>query len=243
MELNINSGGSRRAELKEALLLYSINGEITAATSHEIKYSSRRRRHELQEGVPLDMPLLKRMISRMADGQKEPDFELFPHNLLAYRTGAMVWHVVPKPRKIYFATTDKELNKRSGRLVMYPDLVFAASGSRLGVYAVHPVQDWTASIKLYRAPVMNVFFGGNICMPGEMANVRPVIGNMAEYERLFFDSPYSHAHDSTVHYKGGLVKFWLKQTKNDKKPADFPLEVLVDANKTLGGLLNEIGQA
>jgi PRTRC genetic system protein B len=224
-----------------ALLLYSGANAMGRAmvTVHTVARGPGR--YVLLPGKPASAPALYQLLTRFNPAIAYQG--LLPANLLRHSSGELLWHCPSRIEPIFFQTSHSELNAISGKRVRHPHLLFHVSRGNLHVAALADERRPTLQSNLLRAPYFNVSAEGQICqgsMNGPREN-RPEA--LAEWERAFFHSAFTHAQGGafqiTSHPKGhsGL---WLEQVEQPR--AGFPVEHLVPMKMTLSGWLTEHSQ-
>ncbi|HZF19466.1 MAG TPA: PRTRC system protein B [Burkholderiales bacterium] len=139
-------------------------------------------------------------------------------------------------------TAAKLIGKRSGSTPQ-PALVFAVGSGGWHVFALRDSNRPAPGTKLCRAPYFNVYSSGEICEGNVRLPEQLSPSALAEYERAFFDSNFTHPNirgkDRLVNHKGGAYAFWrqgLDRAWGDR----FPVEALVPLDLTLQGLARRL---
>lgn len=143
------------------------------------------------------------------------------------------------------ADAAKIIGKRSGSTPQ-PALVFAVNASKWFVYALRDSERPTPSTRLLRAPYFNVWASGEICEGNVRLPERLSPSALAEYERAFFDSNFTHPNvrgkERLVHLLAGSYAFW--RAGLDKHWGDrFPVDALIPLDLTLQGLARRLEKA
>ena len=167
--------------------------------------------------------------------------------ILARSYDGIVWHEKSRLAPIYFQIDrEKEpgraiLNKLSGRLVMWPPLLFMIMNGTLRCRALKSNRRPTLKTKLYIAPLTHINeTDGAVCLPEGLRIDRrnSLEENMSMVSELFYQGKFGHATHSMqqIEHPGGHDGFWIKYLKK-KKHDRFPVELLKTSNQTLGDLL------
>jgi len=143
------------------------------------------------------------------------------------------------------AAAAKIIGKRSGPTPQ-PALVFAVNASKWFVYALRDSERPCPSTKLLRSPYFNVWASGEICEGNVRLPERLSPSALADYERAFFDSNFTHPNvqgkERLVQHKKGSYAFWREGL--DKAWGDrFPVGALIPMDLTLQGLVRRIEKA
>lgn len=194
-------------------------------------------RYVLLPGRPASAPALYQLLAHFNPSVAHQG--LLPANLLRHAPGELVWHCPSCIEPIFFQTNHSELNAISGRRVRHPHLMFHVSGRNLYVAALPDDQRPTLETNLLRAPYYNVSAEGHLCQ-GSMNGPRENNPeSIAQWERAFFRSAFTHAHGSAFQltsHPNGHAGLWLEQS--EKPHAEFPVQHLVPMKMTLNQWLS-----
>jgi len=157
---------------------------------------------------------------------------VLPNNLLyvnSDKTGYAVWHTPPMERGLFFV---KGLGIPSGKMNI-PAMVWKAGRDNLQVFAIRGSRKPQIKTTLYHAPYFNIYPGGAVCM----GNVHIKIDRntyledfIAQWERYFFESYFSHTLNGGSQVKGNIVQLWKGQAGTGQK---FPEACLVKNGLTI----------
>lgn len=193
------------------------------------------RKGKFGAGRPMKERDMAKLISNMRRFNKQLNNGLHgevPNNVLFCDTDVdnvrLVWYHPIEYRFLYFTPS---LDIPNGEMEV-PGLVYCVKGNSLSVYAYKGQKPKKV---LYRAPFMNVYSDGRICL-GNAKVVKPeerTFGNVMEYwEKMFWLSEFSHIiGDNPV--KGNLATI-TKGCINNHTP--FPTDELKKMNITLKDL-------
>ncbi|MFD0749277.1 PRTRC system protein B [Mucilaginibacter calamicampi] len=143
--------------------------------------------------------------------------------------GYAVWYTPPQEVTLFFVDS---LNISSGKYHV-PAMVWKANADRLAVYAIKGKAKPAAKTKLYHAPFLNVYSGGNVCM----GTVQIQIGKsscleefMQLWQQYFFNSNFSHSINGNNSTKSDTTKLWRSLAGTGK---EFPQDELLPNGLTL----------
>ncbi|OGV45839.1 MAG: hypothetical protein A2017_18230 [Lentisphaerae bacterium GWF2_44_16] len=233
MEILQNSEIVKSMSLDSALLIYGVTGAVVA-TRHSVKNG------RIEPGHVVDAEEIHELFNEALKGVKKHGTEInfVPKNLLAIGKERIIWRCPGKKRPIFFKAINKKLNKISGKSFSFPDLVFRVSAGRLYVYAAKRKDRAIEAKKLslYHAPFYNIYDDGNVCLPHNITHPGCNIDDIPDWEKLFFESNFSHAGGGTkLCFTGGHDAFWLNYSKKNSK--SFPDSVLKPMRKTLSTIV------
>jgi len=161
---------------------------------------------------------------------------LLPQNLLFVNpdiTGYAVWYTPPQQKELFFV---KNLGIQSGKANI-PAMIWKAGRDGVSVFAIKGKGKPTSKTVLYHAPYFNIYQNGNVCMGSVNINIDKntcLEDFMAQWERYFFGSYFSHTIDGGSTTKQNIVQLWQEQTVTDRK---FPEDVLAQNGMTLQQLI------
>lgn len=161
---------------------------------------------------------------------------LLPNNIVyinPLNNGFTVWYTPPQEVNLFFV---ESLGIPSGK-VCIPAMLWKASKDRLDVFALKGKSKPTAKTTLYHAPFFNIHSSGNVCMGTVVINIdrsTALEDFMAQWERYFFNSYFSHTIQHVSGAKMNIVQLWQEQVATGRA---FPQDVLVKSNTTLNNLI------
>lgn len=233
---NITSQFSKNFQPKKAILIYQSTAEENFyVESYDIDTLGRPINPHplaLEEGIALSRALLA--TGELSAGFLKPNGTL-PQNLLyldASQDGYAVWHTPAKKAHLLFA---KSLCIADG-IASIPPMLWKADREKLQVFALDTKGRPTEKSKLFHAPFFNIYAKGDVCM----GNVNVEISGdlhleefMAEWERYFFGSTFSHLLGDSCPVTSNIVQIWKSLVGTNQK---FPMEIL----KSTGSCLREV---
>ena len=160
-----------------------------------------------------------------------------PDTVLYMDGDLLLWWTRPGKRHIAFRAEGLGTAER-GEVVPHPGLVFAASSQVWKVWAVKGDTRPTPETGLFQAPYFNVYDSGAICQGSASVPEGTTAEKIDTWNDAFFGSFFTHPNvrKKLVKYRGGSYKFWKDVL--DGKFAQFPEQVLVPLQTTLGQLLD-----
>jgi PRTRC genetic system protein B len=228
MECNVYLGGPSQFELQGAILVYTGGNAAGGAFAawHEIE-SDKTRAPRLGPAKPLSTFSLKEL-SRGLGAMMRP--EILPENVLVRTPDMLVWWRPAQRRKMFFRHED-ELGVVNGRLFPQPALVYRASHRELWIRALADDVRPRATTTLRVAPYYNVNTEGVVCQGTMRSPDEASVATMAQWERSFFESEFTHIYGSGhfTQHSGGVAGLWMSLA--GKKA--FPVEQLAPARETL----------
>ncbi|WP_412467470.1 PRTRC system protein B [Pedobacter sp. KLB.chiD] len=162
---------------------------------------------------------------------------LIPQNILYFSSagdGCAVWFT---PRCSQHLLFKKELGIGDGE-AMLPPLLWRATKNHLWVWALGKENRPDLSAPLYFAPFFNCYIDGRVCMGNVDINVPKdcrLERFMAEWEKYFFGSAFSHLLEQVSPVKGNIVQLWKRQVG---KVTDFPVSILKKNGRKLKDILS-----
>lgn len=161
---------------------------------------------------------------------------LFPENVIYTSPadgGCVVWYSLKRTAHLCFK---KELGILDGEASL-PPLLWRASSSQLWIWALAKDSRPELSSPLYCAPFFNCHSDGRVCM-GTVDVAIPENCSlekfMAEWERYFFRSAFSHLLGQDSPVNGNIVQLWQKLTS---EKIAFPLSVLKKTGHKLKNII------
>ena len=232
--MNISMQDEQKLVPSSAIIIYR-DSASAAAIIHKIKDDG-----ELSAGRNLDISSMEE-IFRNANGKSHLDY--LPPHVLALKNNAIVWFEKSRRSPIYFETTEKgrqELNKYSGREVIWPTLLFKIQNSQLYCWALHSNRRPEPRTELYVAPLTHISESqGHVCLPSGMhlKNGVSPLENMLLVSENFYNGVFGHGTGSMrqIKHSGGHDGFWLEQLRT--QPSKFPVDKLKKANLKLEDIL------
>ncbi|MDM8175947.1 PRTRC system protein B [Olivibacter sp. 47] len=162
---------------------------------------------------------------------------LLPKNILhlsmtGSEGGSVVWFTPAQSRSLYFRRADIPDGVAS-----VPPLVWKATTETLYLWALKSTAKLTVDTALYKAPFLNIYAGGNVCM-GNVDIVAGKMGSLEEFitfwEQAFWNSAFSHTIDTNIVKDEDAELFWRQLIGTEKK---FPVNRLVRLGRNLKSIL------
>lgn len=210
MELEMRLGGETAFKLEHAVLVYS-DGKRAYATLH--KPVQGRGAPSLGAGQPVTSAFLRALGDGLGAGLP---LEVIPPTVLCRTPDVTVWWRPAQRAPLFYAPWKEvkhgdALKALSGRRVPQPPLVFKATRTQLWVRAIAGDDRPTASTPTYEAPYFNVSTTGAVCLGSMRRPTSRGIAAIAEWERAFFESEFTHALPGTrlTSFPGGFTKLWV----------------------------------
>jgi PRTRC genetic system protein B len=233
MELHIASGGASSASIQKAILLYGAGpgAGFTFATVHQVDSSD----GTIQPGEALTTEALSDALSSLSDGVGERRWQSIDTRFIASGPGLMAWWSPKQTRHMFF---DKSSGIESG-LAAQPAMFWVAYRRSVFVFALEKDKRPTLGTSLCQPVHYNVFSGGQLCAG---SSVMPAELNAAGYERMFFESVFTHPNNGVnwqTSHRGGVQALWRKLTK-EKGTKPFPVEALKPLGKTVEQVLDSV---
>jgi PRTRC genetic system protein B len=185
--------------LTSALLFYS-DTSSQLAMLHKASDSG-----VLGPGKPVDPVEFAKTIYRLKAGEMVERLVLVGENVLAENRDAILWWRPASVAPIWFKTAEPvpKLTALNGVPIHHPPLVFKASkrAQFLSVWALKANRRPASDTPLYHAPYMNMFGqrSGGVCLGN--AKLNAATATPADWEKLFFDSNFSHTPPRLNHVK------------------------------------------
>ena len=242
MSFDVLDSTVNNVRLKKAILIYGADGarhdSMLYATVHPVICSGGNSTPMIGAGRALDRGQLRNVCSRLVKSARVRS-GILPEGVLSVGLDFVVWWQRPGLRTHFFdcrVSDGASVGKRSG-VAPAPGLVFVAKKKELWVYAVRGNERPTADTPLFHAPLMNVWKDGRVCTGSMQIPESSLAQAVADWERSFWDSNFSHPnHDKVVKYAGGIHKFSIDLL--DGKFKRFPARVLRPMEKTLGSVVD-----
>ncbi|MBW8683506.1 prokaryotic E2 ligase family D protein [Chitinophaga rhizophila] len=160
---------------------------------------------------------------------------VFPATVLKIDTrpaGNVTWYTKPKSVFMHFQQSS---DIPSGKAKI-PALVWKANQRKLSVFALKDGKRPKENTELYHAPFFNVYSSGEVCMGTTSLKTlakKTLLPFMQEWERLFFDSVFSHALNNYTDDKSGQC-VWKSLVNSKEK---FPVDMLKKNHLTIKNIL------
>ncbi|MBN2640360.1 MAG: hypothetical protein JXR78_01765 [Victivallales bacterium] len=238
MQLKCELADSKASyELEMAVLIYSNKSAKVSgvASVNPIKDG------KIMPGRPLDGSALNQIINDLSGNNKRKRLEFIPERVLAQGNKAVMWWSPSRVAPIWFKAREDKLNAISGAMVRYPSILFRVIDGRMCAWALYGNNRPVGTSMLFQMPFYNCSGDGWVCLPQGIKLPASEPGAIADWEKLFYDSNFSHAGMGVAIIKGGHAKFWTRYANQckHKMPKRFPAEFLLSTNIKLEDLLNE----
>lgn len=227
MNTSVAIGGHESFPLLGAILVY--RGNRCFATWHSAKESDKGTPY-LGEAQPLRMDFVKAFLQGLSI---EMQAEILPRNVLVCSADSVVWWTQATSRTMFLRETDESVEPLTGRRFPHPPLVWKVSGHELWVRALKRNARPGSETQLFVAPYWNVNGEDGLTCQGSMRSPEDAgVGSVAEWERAFFQSEFTHATGvrPLTNHPGGFVGLWTSLADSTKA---FPANRLVPAKQTL----------
>jgi PRTRC genetic system protein B len=219
MDCSVYLGGPSQFELRGAILVYS-GGQTSsgAFASWHDAVGDGVGTPSLGPAVPLTTALL-RELSRGLGAMTRP--EILPDNVLVRTPESLVWWRPRQRRKMFFRYDD-ELGALSGHTFPQPPLVFRVTQRELWMRALADNVRPTAATTLMVAPYDNVNTEGAVCQGTMRSPEDASVAAMAQWERSFFESEFTHIYGSGhfTRHPGGMGGLWSSLVGRRTFPTD-----------------------
>ncbi len=180
---------------------------------------------EICEGRPLKRDAVVGLCRRFMPGAVRSEF--VPEGVIAYAPGfETVWWIPAKSRRLFFK---KASGIKSG-VVPLPALLFRARDRSLHVWALKESSRPGPETDLYYPPFPNMLHPGfAVCLGNSKTPGAASLGQMAEWERVFFKSYFTDSGTETRLRGISWKRLWAELTAG--KHERFPLQHLVRFGK------------
>lgn len=245
----VRSGGTSRYELASAILLYEsrtgMGDRDVYATVHNIE-RNRRGGPRLAAGQPATAKACEAFARAMTDRAAFAGW--IAPEILFVGPRTVAWWRAPAVATMFFETVDEKnarrhIGNRTGRLPQ-PGLVHMLVEGNWHVYAVKGAARPRPDTPLFRSPHFNVHADGAICEGNVRRPERVSPDTLAQFERAFFHSRFTHPNASDkllTRYRGGVHALWRDLL--DGRHKTFPEASLQPFGKhTLESLLRSFEQ-
>lgn len=239
-DVTIGSANARDLRLAAAVLVYGDGRSGTYATVHAI--DERGKNLRLEAGRPATRAACANLARALGEAATLSGFT--PPALLYLGAQTIAWWRAPCRSRVFFSTPDDPERHGVGKrnaVVPHPGLVFAVTASEWYVAAVRGAGRPGPDTKLFRAPYFNVWKSGHICEGNVRLPERMSADMIADYERAFFDSNFTHPNDARglVKHKGGAIRFWT-ELLDGRHQQVFPERVLAPMGCTLATFIKKL---
>lgn len=238
-EVQVAAANARDLALSAAVLIYGDNNGSAYATVHGIERRAKDVR--LDAGRPATRAACAQLAHALGEASTLAGFT--PAALLYLGAQTIAWWRAPQTTRVFFAAPDDPerpgVGKRSA-VVPHPGLVFAITARAWYVAAVKGGARPGPDTKLFRAPYFNVWKNGHICEGNVRLPERMAAGMIANYERAFFGSNFTHPNDPqglVRNCKGGVVGLWT-ELLDGRHHHTFPERVLAPLGSKAGSTLS-----
>ena len=239
-DVSVASANARDLHLAAAVLIYGDGKSGAYATVHAVEGEGKKLR--LEAGRPATRAACAGLARTLGEAATLSGFT--PPALLYLGTQTIAWWRAPCRSRVFFAAPDDPERPGVGKrnaVVPHPGLVFAVTATGWHVAAVRGNARPGPETKLFRAPYFNVWKSGRICEGNVRLPERMSADMIADYERAFFDSNFTHPNDprGLVKHKGGAIGFWIDMLTG-RHPYVFPERVLAPLGCTLVGFVKKL---
>ena len=239
-DVTVASANARDLRLAAAVLIYGDGKNGAYATVHAIEGEGKKLR--LEAGRPATRAACANLARALGEAATLSGFT--PPALLYLGAQTIAWWRAPCRSRVFFAAPDDPKRPGVGKrnaVVPHPGLVFAVTASGWHVAAVRGIGRPGPDTKLFRAPYFNVWKSGHICEGNVRLPERMSADMIADYERAFFDSNFTHPNDprGLVKHKSGAIGFWIDMLTGHH-PHAFPERVLAPMNCTLAAFIKKL---
>ncbi len=161
---------------------------------------------------------------------------LLPKNVLHINpenNGYVIWHTPPQKVNLFFKSG---LGIEDGRYPL-PALLWKATKTKLYIYALKDGDELQLDMSLYQGPFFNIYNDGSVCMGTVDININEdssLENFMADWQRYFFNSVFSHLIGQSSPVKGNIVQLYQSLADSNKK---FPQKELLKSSKTLKNII------
>lgn len=219
MNIDLHLTSQQTFQLARAILIYTHDNQA-CATTHEIELVNRR--PVLCAGHPISLDGLQ-ALARQLSGDTGAQF--LPPHVLSFGAGRCAWWTPGRRARIWFKPHDDNpeaaaLRALNGKTVFHPPLVFSVGQRTIHVAALATEERPTLKTRLYRAPYFNLGHDGMLCQGSARFPEQPTPGNLATYERAFFESAFTHTnvHGDKLHVRPGHAAFWSALADRRRAP-------------------------
>lgn len=229
----LTASRSHEVALQGAILLYGARPEqFSYATAHVIQQVVGGR-PVMGPGTPLNRQALIYAVRQVAE-EALPKGEFLTPHVLSITPTAVTWWCPAGERRVFFDC--QEFGKRSA-VVPHPALVFQASRSGFRVFALDGEDRPVPTTALHEPPYFNTWDQGKICIGSAHVPKQIDVASIGGWEESFFSSAFTHPNvgGQRVNYERGAYAFWKDML--DGKFPDYPKQVLIPVNLTLGDLI------
>ena len=223
--------------LSKAILVYS-DGRRSFATVHQPKRSPDGGAPYLDAGEALTIDFLRELAKGL--GRNVPQ-EILPENVLVRTPDVLVWWSKGQRRVLFYnaASDGRTLN---GKVFPQPALLFKVLGPDLFVRALAEDKRPVANTPLMVGPYWNCDRqSGRVCQGSMRTPARLCLEAIADWERAFFESEFTHAALGaalTTHPEGFLA-LWRDLAGSE---GDFPAEFLLKSRDSLQSWIQTAGE-
>ncbi|WP_347990298.1 PRTRC system protein B [Methylomonas sp. AM2-LC] len=246
-----------RISPNKAILIHSASGIETSpaynprshflASIHDFVFNEKNQ-SVIGTGQLLTENDLEQMLIDLLD-KKHMDNDFISPNIISMSSRHIAWTIAGKVRPMIFRLRGE--NKTFKINVPWPNmLVVARSSGQVAIAAIGNNRRPNANTKVYRAPLMNIYDDGRVCVGSAAIPDGVTQNHISEWESIIFDTAFSHINNqktlnltqkSKSAKNNGVsdkdhVHFWRKLEKS--KAIKFPIENLSFDNWTAGNFVS-----
>lgn len=211
----------------QALLVHTYDDRCVAA-AHEVHHTPNG--FVLGAGRNLSVANQKSIVAALSRNVVL-EMEIIPEAVLAFDRETVIW---------WRRACTVEMCLSSGVMARaVPSLIFRLRRGNLWVAAIRGTRRPAAATRLYHCGLPNIGAEGLWCSGGNALDQYPVLCAISDYEKMFFQSPFTHHGASPL--KGGRegFEFWENEPPNGR----FSNSLLVSMqNKRLGHWVTELDE-
>jgi len=226
MQIHVSIGENHRFELREALLVYG-DRQKSFVTRHDVLLQ-KDASPTLGPAQPLTVAFVESLVRSLSGST---DAEVLPENVLAKGDRTIAWWTPARRRQMFYQNSEGKAAGLNGRIVPQPPLAWLVKNGDLMIRALTDNKRPQATTKLAVAPFWNLSDNGRVCTGSMRRPDGATVSSIAEWERGFYESAFTHANVGRLtRHPGGVEELWTSLAGKRKA---FPQETLIVLPQTL----------
>ncbi len=157
--------------------------------------------------------------------------EVLPDNVLAKGDRMISWWTSACRRQMFYESPAQDVTQLNGRTFSQPPLVWRVENGDLKIRALAENKRPKPNTTMAVAPFWNLSEDGGVCTGSMRRPNRAAVASIAEWERGFYESAFTHANVGRLtRHSGGFEGLWTELADKRKR---FPITSLIRLPQTL----------
>jgi PRTRC genetic system protein B len=226
MQVHVSIGENHHFELSQALLIYKSQSQ-SFVTRHEVTLQ-KDAPPSLGPAQPLTLSFVESLVRSLSGASNA---EVLPESVLAKGDRMIAWWTAACRRQMFYESPAQDVSPLNGRTFPQPPLVWRVENGDLTIRALAENKRPKPNTTMAVAPFWNLSEDGRVCTGSMRRPDSAAIASIAEWERGFYESAFTHANVGRLtRHSGGFEGLW-KELADQRK--SFPAATLIRLPQTL----------